>query len=331
MEGGAKMATLMYRDAINQAMIEEMKKDGKLFLIGYDVGKYGGEFQLSHDMYNMFGEDRVRDAPISEQGIIGCAIGAAITGCRAIADIPFSDFMAMCMDQVVNQAAKFHYMFAGQAKVPIVIMTAIGGFIQAGPQHSQSLEGWFTSVPGLKTVAPGTAYDAKGLMKTAIADPNPVVFVTHKALYAMKGEVPEKEYTIPLGVADIKKKGRDVSLFTYSLMVHKSLSVANKLEKEGISVEVVDLRTLYPLDKKAILQSLKKTGRAVIVHEAPTTGGFGGEIAAVIADEGFGDLKAPVKRVGAKWAVLPFVSALENEILPGEDDIEGAIREALKS
>ncbi len=323
------MAKIMYRDAINQAMFEEMKKDDRLFLIGYDVGKYGGEFQLSHDLFKAFGEARVRDAPISEQGIIGCAIGAAITGCRAIADIPFSDFMAMCMDQVVNQAAKFYYMFAGQAKVPIVVMTAIGGFIQAGPQHSQSLEAWFTNTPGLKTVAPSTPYDAKGLLKSAIADPNPVIFVTHKALYPMKDEVPEQEYTLPIGVADLKREGRDVSLITYSFMVHKALKVAEKLAKEGVSVEVLDLRSLYPMDKEAVLKSVKKTGKVVVVHEAPKTGGFGGEVAAVIAEEGFRDLKAPVKRVGAKWAPLPFVSALENAILPSEEDIEKAVRALL--
>jgi pyruvate dehydrogenase E1 component beta subunit len=321
----------MYRDAINQAMIEEMRKDGTLFLIGYDVGKYGGEFQLSHDMVKEFGEDRVRDAPISEQAIIGCAVGAAITGCRAIADIPFSDFMAMCMDQLVNQAAKFYYMFAGQAKVPVVIITAIGGFIQAGPQHSQSLEAWFTNTPGLKVVAPSTPHDAKGLLKTAIADPNPVIFVTHKALYAMKGEVPAGEYAIPLGAADVKRKGKDVTLITYSLMVHRALKAAEKLAGEGISVEVLDLRSLVPLDRAAVLESVKRTGRAVIVHEAPKNGGFGGEIAATIAEEGFRDLKAPIARVGAKWAPLPFVSALENEILPSEADIENAVRKTARA
>ncbi len=325
------MPTLMYRDAINQAMVEEMRKDDLLFLIGYDVGKYGGEFQLSHDMVKEFGEDRVRDAPISEQAIIGCAIGAAITGCRAIAEIPFSDFMAMCMDQLVNQAAKFYYMFAGQANVPVVIITAIGGFIQAGPQHSQSLEAWFTNTPGLKVVAPSTPRDAKGMLKTAIADPNPVVFVTHKVLYPMKGEVPAAEYSIPLGVAEVKRTGTDVTLITYSLMVHRALKVAEKLAKDGVSVEVLDLRSLVPLDKGAILESVKKTGRAVVVHEAPKSGGFGGEIAATIAEEGFRDLKAPIARVGAKWAPLPFVSALENEILPSEADIEAALRATAKA
>ncbi len=320
------MATMMYRDAINQAMIEEMTKDDKLFLIGYDVGKYGGEFQLSHDMFRMFGADRVRDAPISEQAIIGCAIGAAITGCRAIADIPFSDFMAMCMDQVVNQAAKFSYMFGGQAKVPIVIMTALGGFIQAGPQHSQSLEVWFGNTPGLKVVAPATPSDAKGMMKAALADQNPVVFFTHKALYAMKGDVPAEEYSIPLGKAEVKKGGSDVTLITYSYMLHRALKVARALEKDGVSVEVVDLRSLVPLDKATVLESVKKTGRVVILHEAPKSGGFGGEVAAVIAEEGFRDLKAPVARVGAKWAPLGTLAVLENEVLPSEADIEKSLR-----
>jgi acetoin:2,6-dichlorophenolindophenol oxidoreductase subunit beta len=270
----------------------------------------------------------VRDAPISEQGIIGCAVGAAITGCRAIADIPFSDFMAMCMDQVVNQAAKFSYMFGGQARVPIVVMTALGGYIQAGPQHSQSLESWFVNTPGLKVAAPATPADAKGLMKTAIADPNPVVLLTHKALYAMKGDVPEGDGTVPLGSAEVRRQGTDVTLITYSYMVHPALTVANELQKEGISVEVLDLRSLVPLDSMAILRSVQKTGRAVVLHEAPKSGGFGGEVAALIAEEAFRDLKAPVGRVGSKWAPLGALSVLEKAILPGEKDIEAAVRAA---
>jgi len=318
---------MMYREAMYHALVAEMKKNDLLFMIGYDIGKYGGEFRISNDMFKLFGPDRVRDAPISEQGITGLAIGAAITGCRAVADIPFSDFMLMCADMVVNQAAKFRYTFGGQAKVPVVFLTAIGGYISAAEQHSQCLEGLFMGVPGLKTVVPSTPYDAKGLLTTALREDNPVIFAAHKALYPMKGEVPEEEYSIPFGKADIKKKGKDVTVITYSYVLHKALAVAEKLEKEGISVEIVDPRTLYPLDKDIILGSVKKTGRAVIVHEAYVFGGPGGEIAAIIAEEGFHFLKVPLKRVGAKWAPIPCPSVLENFILPSEADIEKAIRE----
>jgi pyruvate/2-oxoglutarate/acetoin dehydrogenase E1 component len=321
---------MMYREALYHAMVGEMKKNDLLFMIGYDIGKYGGEFRISNDMYSLFGAARVRDAPISEQAIAGLAIGAALTGCRAIAELPFADFMLMCADMIVNQAAKFRYTFAGQAKVPVVFLTAIGGYIRAAEQHSQCLEGWFMGVPGLKTVVPSTPYDARGLLTTALRDDNPIVFAGHKALYPMKGEVPEEEYAIPFGKADIKKKGSDITVVSYSYVLHKVLAVAQKLEKEGISVEVVDPRTLYPLDKDAILTSVRKTGRALVVHEAYLFGGPGGEIAATIADEAFDSLKAPVKRVGAKWTPIPFPSVLEDFVLPGEADIEQSIRELVR-
>lgn len=323
------MRTIMYREALREAMIEEMKKDKYLFLIGYDVGKYGGEHRISGNMFDIFGDARIKNAPISEQGIVGCAIGAAITGCKAIAEIPFGDFLPLCMDMIVNQAAKFYYTFGGQMNVPIVILTAMGGYIRAAEQHSQCFESWFMHIPGLKLVAPSTPYEAKGMMKTAINDPNPVIFSEHKKLLPMKGEVPEEEYTIPFGVADIKKEGKDVTLIAISYLVHVALHVAEKLEKEGISVEVVDPRSLYPLDKHTILESVKKTGRVVIAHEAYVTGGIGGELAAIIADEAFGYLDAPIKRVGAKWAPIPFPSVLEDYLLPSEDDIEKAIKGVL--
>jgi pyruvate/2-oxoglutarate/acetoin dehydrogenase E1 component len=287
------MRSIMYREALREAMIEEMKKDEHLFMIGYDVGKYGG------------------------------------AGCRSIAEIPFGDFLPMCMDMIVNQAAKFYYTFGGQMNVPIVILTAMGGYIRAAEQHSQCFESWFMNVPGLKLVVPSTPYDAKGMMKTAINDPNPVIFAEHKKLLPMKGEVPEEEYTIPFGEADIKREGKDITLIAISYLVHTALKVAERLEKEGISVEVLDPRSLYPLDKKTILNSVKKTGRVVIVHEAPVTGGVGGELAAIIADEAFGYLDAPIKRVGAKWAPVPFPSVLEDYILPSEDDVVKAVRELL--
>jgi pyruvate/2-oxoglutarate/acetoin dehydrogenase E1 component len=323
------MREIMYRDALREAMTAEMKKDPHLFLMAYDVGKYGGEHRISGNLYEMFGDLRVKDAPISEQTIVGCGIGAAVTGCRSIVEIPFMDFLPMCMDMIANQAAKFYHMFGGQMNVPMVVLTSMGGYIRAAQQHSQCLEAWVAHVPGLKTVMPSTPYDAKGLMHTAIRDPNPVIFIEHKRLLPMKGPVPEEEYAIPFGQADVKKEGKDVTVVATSYTVHLCLNVARKLEEEGISVEVVDPRTLVPLDKETILASVKKTSRAVIVHEAHLTGGFGGEIAAILADEAFGFLDAPIKRVGAKWTPIPFPSQQEDAVLPQEADIEKAIREVL--
>jgi pyruvate/2-oxoglutarate/acetoin dehydrogenase E1 component len=323
------MRKIEFREAIREAMQEEMRKDPLLYLMGYDVGEYGGEFRVSQGMYEEFGDWRVQDSPINENGEIGLAVGAAITGCRAIVEIPFMDFMPMAMDAVVNQAAKFNYTFAGQKSVPIVIRTAMGGYIRAAEQHSQCFENWFVHVPGLKVVIPSTGYDAKGLLKSAILDPDPVIFVEHKLMYPMKFEVPEEEYSIPLGSADIKKEGSDVTVIATSYMVHLALNVAAKLEKEGISVEVVDPRSLVPLDEEKILESVQKTNRVVIVHEAHVRGGWGGEMAAIIADQAFSFLDAPIKRVGAKNTPIPFPKVLEEFILPGEADIEAAIRATL--
>jgi pyruvate dehydrogenase E1 component beta subunit len=323
------MREITYLEAIREAMSEEMRKDEYLFLIGQDVGAYGGEWLISGDMHSEFGDWRVQDAPISEQAIVGCGIGASITGCKAIVEIPFNDFLPMCMDQICNQAAKFYYMFGGKINVPLVIRSAYGGFTTAGEQHSQSFEAWFTNVPGLKLVVPSTAYDAKGLLKTAINDKNPVLFFEHKMLLSVMGEVPKNEYTIPFGVADIKKEGNDITVIATSYMVSKALDVANKLEKKGISIEVVDPRTLVPLDKETIINSVKKTGRVVIVHESCKRGGIGGEIGSIIAEEGFDYLDAPIKRVGGKNTPIPFPSVLENYILPSENDIENAIKEII--
>jgi len=323
------MRKIEFREAIREAMQEEMRKDPLLYLMGYDVGEYGGEFRVSQGMFKEFGPRRVQDTPINENGEIGLAVGAAITGCRAIVEIPFMDFMPMAMDAIVNQAPKFNYTFAGQRSVPIVIRTAMGGFIRAAEQHSQCFENWFVHVPGLKVVIPSTGYDAKGLLKTAINDPNPVIFIEHKFMYPMKSEVPEEEYSIPFGSADIKKEGDQVTVIATSYMVHLSLNVANKLEKEGISVEVVDPRSLVPLDEEKILSSVKKTGKVVIVHEAHKRGGWGGEMAAIIADQAFNYLDAPIKRVGAKDAPIPFPKVLEEHVLPSEADIEAAIRSVI--
>jgi len=323
------MRKLEFREAIREAMQEEMRKDPLLYLMGYDVGEYGGEFRVSKGMYEEFGDRRVQDSPINENGEIGLAVGAAITGCRAIVEIPFMDFIPMAMDAIVNQAAKFNYTFAGQKSVPIVIRTAMGGYIRAAEQHSQCFENWFVHVPGLKVVIPSTGSDAKGLLKTAILDPDPVIFIEHKYMYPMKFDVPDGEYFIPLGSADIKKEGTDVTVIATSYMVHLALNVAAKLEKEGISVEVVDPRSLVPLDEEKILESVKKTNRVVIVHEAHERGGWGGEMAAIIADKVFSYLDAPIKRVGAKNTPIPFPKVLEEFILPSEADIEASIRATL--
>jgi pyruvate/2-oxoglutarate/acetoin dehydrogenase E1 component len=323
------MRQIEFREAIREAMQEEMRKDPLIYLMAYDVGEYGGEFRVSQGMFAEFGPRRVQDAPINENGEIGMGVGAAITGCRPIVEIPFMDFIPMCMDAIVNQAAKFHYTFAGQRSVPMVIRTAMGGYIRAAEQHSQCLENWFVHVPGLKVVIPSTPYDAKGLLKTAILDPDPVVFIEHKFMYPLKGEVPEEEYYLPLGEADIKKEGKHVTVIATSYMVNLALNVARQLDKEGIEIEIVDPRSLVPLDEEKILSSVKKTGKVVIVHEAHVRGGWGGEMAAIIAEKAFSFLDAPIKRVGAKDAPIPFPKVLEEYVLPSETDIESAIRSIL--
>lgn len=324
------MREITYLEAIRETMSEEMRKDNNLFLIGTDVGAYGGEWLISGDMYSEFGDWRVQDTPISEQTIVGCGIGASITGCKSIVEIPFNDFLPMCMDQICNQAAKFNYMFGGQISVPIVIRSAYGGFTTAGEQHSQSFEAWFAHVPGLKVVVPSTPYDVKGLLRTAIHDKNPVLFFEHKMLLSTPGEVPEEEYSIPFGIADIKRSGTDLTIIATSYMVTKALRVANNFKKEGISIEVIDPRTLVPLDTDTIINSVKKTGRVIIVHESNKNFGIGAEIGCLIAEECFDFLDTPIKRIGAKAAPIPFPSVLENYILPSEKDIEDAIKEIIQ-
>ena len=281
-------------------------------------------------MLDEFGPERIIETPISETAFMGAGVGAAITGMRPIVELMFSDFMAVCYDQIINQAAKMHFMFAGKVNVPMVIRTPSGGGTGAAAQHSQSLEQMYLHVPGLKVVVPSTPYDAKGLLKTAIRDNNPVVFLEQKRLYNTKGQVPAEDYTIPFGVADTKKEGKDVSIITYGRMVQMSLQVAEKLEKEGISVEVVDLRTLAPLDKEAVIATAKKTRRVVVVHEAVQFGGFGGEIVSTIVDsDAFFYLDAPVKRVGGLYCPVPFNPILEAEAFPTPAKIEAAVRELL--
>ena len=297
---------LTYAEAIREALREEMRRDPSVFVMGEDVGRFGGCFGVTGDLWKEFGEERVRDTPISETAIIGAAVGAAATGMRPVAEIMFCDFLTVCMDQIVNQAAKMRYMFGGKARVPMVVRSPVGGGICAAAQHSQSLEAWFIHVPGLKVVMPSSPADAKGLLISAIRDDNPVMFFEHKVLYSMKGPVPEGEWAIPLGKADVKRQGADVTVVATSIMVMHALAAAEELEKEGISVEVVDPRTLVPLDEDAILASVAKTGRAVVAHEAVSRCGFGAEIAALITERAFDKLKAPVVRVGAKAVPIPF-------------------------
>lgn len=325
------MSIITYAEAVKQAMCEEMRRDENVFFMGEDIGTYCGAFGVSRGMLEEFGESRVIDTPISETAYVGAGIGAAVTGMRPIVELMFSDFVAVCYDQIINQAAKMHFMFAGKVSVPMVIRTAAGGGTGAAAQHSQSLEQMYCHIPGLKVVAPSTPYDAKGLLKTSIRDNNCVIFLEQKKLYRTKGEVPDEEYTIPLGVADIKREGKHVSLITYGRCVQMCLEVADKLAAEGIEAEVLDLRTLSPLDRDAVIATAKKTGHVVIVHESVEFGGFGGEIASVIADsEAFYYLDAPIKRVGSLFCPIPFNPELESYVLPNVERIERTVREVLK-
>jgi len=326
------MTLITYAQAVKDAMSEEMRRDEMVFFLGEDIGEYGGAFGVSLGMFDEFGPERVRDTPISEAAITGAAVGAAMTGMRPIVEIMFSDFVSVAMDQLVNQAAKSRYMFGGQASIPMVLRTAGGSGTGAAGQHSQSVEAWITNVPGLKIVAPSTPYDAKGLLKSAIRDNNAVVFIESKLLYRTKGEVPNEEYTIPLGQADIKREGSDATIVTYGRMVPRCLDVAGRLaETESLDVEVIDLRTLIPLDRDAIIRSVRKTGRLLIVHEACQTGGFGGEIAASVADsDAFFYLEAPIIRAGGLDVPIPYNPQLEASVVPTEERIEQELRRLLR-
>jgi pyruvate/2-oxoglutarate/acetoin dehydrogenase E1 component len=297
--------------------------------MGEDVGLIGGIFQVSRGLREKFGEERVRDTPISEPSFVGMGVGAAVAGLRPIIEIQIWDFIAMTMDQVVNQAAKIRFMLGGRPTVPLVIRGPQGGGIRLAAQHSQSLEAWFAHVPGLVVVAPSTPYDAKGLLAAAIRDDNPVIFLEHKMLYPVKGEVPAGDYVIPLGKADVKRAGKDVTVVATQMMVHRALQVAGELAQEGIEVEVIDPRTLVPLDEDAILQSVAKTSRLVICHEAVKRGGFGGEVAALVAEKGLDLLDAPIVRVGARNVPMPYNDKLELATIPSRDDLVRGIRSVL--
>ncbi|MGI6558294.1 MAG: alpha-ketoacid dehydrogenase subunit beta [Limnochordia bacterium] len=323
------MREITYAQALNEALREEMERDPHVFVLGEDVGRHGGVFTVTKGLIDQFGSERVRNTPISECAIVGAALGAAVVGCRPVAEIMYVDFMTIAMEMIVNQAAKIRYMFGGKAKVPMVVRTQGGGGRGNAAQHSQSLEAWFAHVPGLKVVMPATPYDAKGLLKSAIRDDNPVIFLENKNLYFRKGPVPEGEYTIPLGVADIKRPGRDVTLIATSRMVGEALAAAEVLAESGIDVEVIDPRTVAPLDMGTIVGSVKKTNRAVIVHEACRTCGIGAEIGMRIMEEAFDYLDAPVKRVAAVDVPVPYNRILEDAALPNVEDIISGVREVL--
>jgi pyruvate/2-oxoglutarate/acetoin dehydrogenase E1 component len=323
------MHEITYREAIREALVEEMEKDPMVFLLGENIAEGGGVYQVTKGILEKFGKDRIMDMPISESGFVGAAVGAALLGTRPVVDLMFSDFLPLGMDHLVNHAAKMRYMYGGKARVPMVVRTFFGAGTTAGCSHSQSLEAWTIHCPGLKVVMPSTPADAKGLLKAAIRDDDPVIFLEHRLLYAMKGRVPEGEYIIPLGEADVKREGRDVTVVALAMMVHRALEAADELSKEGIEIEVLDPRSLLPLDCEALVRSIKKTSRLLIVHEACRTGGIGGEIAAIAAKEAFGYLDAPIERVCAPDVPVPFSPPLENYYIPKKEDIVATVRRML--
>jgi len=320
---------MTFVEALRTTLEEEMRRDPSLMLIGEDIGKYGGIFGVTKGLLQEFGPLRVRNTPISESAIIGAALGAAMTGIRTVAELMYVDFTTCAMDQIVNQVAKMHYMSGGKLRIPLVIRTHGGGGRGNAAQHSQNLEAWFLHVPGLKIVMPSTPADAKGLLATAIRDDNPVLFIEHKLLYSTKGQVPEGEHLIPLSQADVKRIGTDVTIVTISHMVLKALRAAERLAADGIEAEVIDLRTLAPLDLETVLRSVRKTNRVVIAHEACRRGGFGGELAAQIQEEAFDVLDAPILRVGALDVPIPYSKPMEEYVIPDEARIAGVVKRLL--
>ena len=317
---------LTFAQAIREALDEEMARDDRIFILGEDVGAWGGVFRTTETLFQKYGGDRVIDTPLSEEGFVGLSVGAAMTGMHPVPEIMFGDFITLVMDQIVNQAAKMRYMTGGQVQVPITIRATMGGGRSSGAQHSQSWHAWFAHVPGLKVVLPSTPYDAKGLLKTALREPNPVLFFEDKVMYhKIKGPVPEEEYLIPFGKADIKREGADVTLVALSRMIHPTLAAAERLAAEGISAEVIDPRTLSPLDEETLIQSVAKTGGAVIVDEGFNHFGTTAELAAVIAHGAFDYLDAPIERLGAMDVPVPFSPVLEFATIPDEEKIIAAV------
>jgi pyruvate dehydrogenase E1 component beta subunit len=322
------MRELTYTEALRETLRQVMQADPSVFLIGEDIGVYGGAFGVSAGLLDEFGPERIIDTPISEAGITGACIGAALTGMRPVGEIQFMDFITLAMEQLVLQAAKIRFMFGGKAKVPLVLRTPAGSGTGAAAQHSESLENWFVHVPGLKVVMPSTPYDAKGLLRAAIYDDNPVIFVEHKLLYKTKGPVPEAPYEIPLGESNVVREGSDLTIVATSIMVKRSLEAADRLAQEGIQVEIIDPRTLKPLDMAPIEASVKKTGRALVVHEAVKTGGFGGEVVArIVESEAFDYLEAPVRRLAGLDIPIPYNRTLAYHTVP---QVENIVDEARK-
>ncbi len=324
------MREITFLEAIREALRQEMKLDENVFILGEDVGAFGGCFGVTAGLFDEFGPDRVMDTPISESAIMGASLGSALMGLRPVPEIMFIDFTPQCFDYLTNQAPKVRYMCGGQVeKLPLVIRTTSGGWIRAAGQHSQSLEGWFTQVPGLKVVMPSTAHDAKGLLTASLRDNNPVLYIEHKVLYGSSGPVPEEEYLIPLGQAEVKKEGTDVTLISYSLMLQKTLAAAEQLAGDGVSAEVVDLRTLSPLDHDTLAQSVQKTHRAVVIQEAYESAGMASQVIKSLMDSSFDYIDAPIKTVAAPDTVIPFSPILEDHMLPNEDKIIQAAREIM--
>jgi len=318
---------MFYNEALGEALRLEMERDDRVIVLGEDIAEHGGAFQVTAGLLKEFGKDRVRNTPISENGIVGMAVGAALTGLRPIVELMYVDFMGLAMDQIVNQAAQNRFMFGGQARVPMVLRTQGGSGRGNAAQHSKSLEAWVAHVAGLKVVMPATPADAKGLLAAAIRDDNPVIFIEHKLLYRTKGEVPNGEHVVPLGVAEVKRAGKDLTIVTWSREVIFALEAAATLAREGIEAEVVDLRTLVPLARDAVLRSVRKTHRLLVVHEAIKRGGYGAEIAAMVAEEAFDDLDAPPKRLAGLETPIPYAQHLEKSVVPQVDDIVRAGKE----
>lgn len=325
------MTVITYRDAVKRALDEEMARDENVIFFGEDIGKAGGAFKVTPGLFEKYGPIRVRDTPISENAIIGAGIGAAVTGLRPVVELMFADFAAVTLDQIVNQAAKFRYMSGGQLKVPLTIRAAQGAGAGFASQHSQCCETWFMHAPGLKVAVPSTPADVVGLLKTAIRDDNPVVFLEHKVQYAEKGEVPDEEFLIPFGVANIVRPGTQVTIIAVQRMVGVALRAAEELAREGISCEVIDPRTLVPLDLKTIVESVKKTGRLLTVEEAPHAGGWGAEVATQVTEEAIWYLESPVIRVTLGAGMIPFSQPLEDYVIPNKDRVIAAVRRSLET
>jgi pyruvate/2-oxoglutarate/acetoin dehydrogenase E1 component len=324
------MPEISYREAVRDAMSQAMRRDDDVFIMGEDIAEMGGSMGVTQGMLEEFGPDRVRNTPISEMAIVGAGVGAAIAGMRPIVEVMYQDFLTLAMEQLVSQAAKHRYMSGGQIKVPLTVRTQGGAGWSPGAQHAQQLEAWFVHVPGLKVVFPSTPADVRGLLWTSIYDDNPVIFFEHRTLYGLKGEVPDEIEPIELGKARIHREGEDVTVVATGRLVHEALGAANEAEEDGISVEVLDPRTLLPLDEEAIVKSVQKTNRCVVAHEAIVRMGFGAEVAAIVQEKAFDYLDAPVERVGAKFAPLPFAPVMEQYVIPHQKDVLAAIKRTVE-